>query len=523
MGLVVGLGTSVAAGPAQGADQRRQPNIVLVMLDDLGFSDLGCYGAPIIQTPTIDGLAQDGVRFTQFYNTGKCHTSRISLLTGLYAHQAGNRKIRRGATLAEALKQAGYFTAMTGKWHLGGQPTEFGFQRYFGHLSGACNFFTGQWRGNDAAGEAQNTWYLNGEKFTDFGEDFYTTRDETDYAIKFIDQALKQDKPFFSYLAYNAPHYPLQAPKEAVMRYRDKFKAVGWDKLRQRRYQRQVEMGLIESDWALSPRPDYLPAWDKLTPSQRDFEDLRMATYAAMVELVDRNLNRLIDHLKEKGEWENTLLLLCSDNGACPYDRTQFKHLKPWNPRSFWCYDPGWAHVGNTPFRWYKQNQHEGGIASPLIAHWPNGLGAQSGSWVREPSHLIDIMPTLLEAADAAYPAQQARGAIESPQGQSLLPLLKGESFEGHDWLYFLYADNRAIRRGPWKLVSAEQGAWELYNMQRDRTELNNLVDEKPELVGDLKKLWHRVAKEVDGAPKYRRQPLEGGKPTFPKKHLTDR
>jgi len=531
--LLLALAAAGHPAPADAAtDQSRdagdpadapRPNIVLVMLDDLGFSDLGAYGAPVIDTPTIDRLANNGVRFTQFYSTGKCHTSRISLLTGLYAHQAGDRRIRHGATLAEILRRAGYFTAMTGKWHLQGKPTDFGFHRYFGHLSGAVNYFTGLWRGNDAKPPAKNTWHLNGETFDDFGEDFYTTRDETDYAIRFINQALEKDKPFFTYLAYNAPHYPLQAPKAAVQKYRGRFKKLGWDTLRQKRYQRQVDMGLIKSKWDPAPRPDYVPPWDELTDKQKDWEDARMATYAAMVELVDRNLERLVDHLKQKGEWDNTLLLLTSDNGACPFDRTAYKNLKPWNPKSFWCYDPGWAHVGNTPFRWYKQNQHEGGIAAPFIAHWPKGLDVEPGSFIREPSHLIDIMPTVLDLTGATYPDHVGDRDVRPMQGKSLLPLLKGEPRESHDWLYFLFAENRAIRRGPWKLVTAENGPWELYHMKRDRTELNDLASERPALTNELKQLWHRVARDIDHAPESHRQPVKGKEPTFPPYFLTDR
>jgi arylsulfatase len=465
----------------------------------------------------MDRLAQQGVRFTQFYNTGKCHSSRISLLTGLYTHQAGNRRIRRGATIPEVLQTAGYFTAMTGKWHLGGQPTNFGFDRYFGHLSGAVNFFTGQWQGNNQKGKKRNTWFLNGEKFTDFGDDFYTTRDETDYAIKFMNEAIAKDKPFFSYLAYNAPHYPLQAPKEAVMKYRGKFKKLGWDKLRKKRYQHMVEMGLIKSKWKLPERPDYVPAWDSLHPAQKDFEDLRMATYAAMIDRVDQNLSRIVKHLKEKGEWDNTLLLLFSDNGACPFDRTYSKHLKPWNEESFWCYDPAWAHVGNTPFRWYKRYQHEGGIASPMIAHWPEGLQAEPGSFVRQPSHLIDIMPTLVDVAGTSYPDPFKRHTPPLP-GSSLTPLLKNNQsdWEGHDYLYFNFGGNYAIRRGKWKLVSAGRSQWELYNMQADRTETNDLSNERPNLTDELKSLWHRVAKEMDGAPKNQRQPVLDREPQFP-------
>lgn len=512
-------------GPAvaQQGDAPRS-NIVVVMLDDLGYSDLGCYGASIIETPTIDRLAANGLRFSRFYNTAKCGPSRASLMTGLYHDQAGFRGLNHGVTLAEALGETGYFTAIAGKWHLGGRPTERGFDRYFGHLNGAVDFFTGLWRGNDNAGPAQNHWRLNGEPFDDFGDDFYTTRDETDYAIRFIDEALERGEPFFSYLAYNAPHYPLQAPRQTVMKYRGRFREVGWDRLRRRRYENLVEMGMIDSRWDLSPRPGYIPAWEELSESQKDWEDFRMATYAAMIEEVDRNLKRLVDHLKERGEWENTLLLLMSDNGGCAIERTDDRDAMPWEAGSFWTLDPGWANVNNTPFRWYKQHQHEGGTATPMIVHWPDGLETKPGAISHQPGHLIDIMPTLLEVAGGEYPDRYEDRDIRPAQGRSLLPIFRGERREGHDWLYFNFVGrNRAIHMGDWKLVSAERARWELYNLERDRTELNDLADEKPALARALRQLWHLVSERVARVPEGQRRPVGEGEPRINPGWITDR
>ena len=493
--------------------EEKRPNIVLMMLDDLGFSDLGCYGASIIQTPTIDRLASNGLRFSQFYNTAKCHSSRICLLTGLYPFQAGNHSMNRGVTIAEVLHEAGYFTAMTGKWHLDKEPTDRGFQRYFGHLSGATNFFTGD-----------DTFRLNGKPWSDFSKDFYTTDANTDYAIQFIDEALAKDQPFFMYVAQNAPHYPLHAPKEDVEKYLGKFKATGWDRLRQQRYERQVAMGLIDPNWKLSKRPDYIEAWSELSDSWKDWEDARMAAFAAMVDRVDRNLKRLIGHLKSQGVWENTLFLLCSDNGACPFERTRGRDKDAWDPESYWTYDVGWAHVGNTPFRWYKQNQHEGGISSPLIVHWPAGLRAKRGSITHQQGHLIDFMPTLVEVAGAKYPDTFDGRKIEPVQGTSLLPIIEGKERTAPEWLYFLFNDNRAIRRGKWKLVSAEWGKWELFNIEEDRTEMNNLADERPELAAELKQLWFHVARNVDRVPKKNLlREVKDEVPTFPAKQMSDR
>ena len=488
----------------------QRPNVLLMMVDDLGYSDFGCYGSEI-ETPNIDGLAKGGLRMSQFYNTAKCHSSRICLLTGKYTFQAGNNAMDKALTVAEVMQHNGYFTAMTGKWHLNKEPTDRGFQRYFGHLSGATNFFTGD-----------DTFRLNGEKWSGFDDDFYTTDANVDYAIQFIDEALKEKKPFFQYIAFNAPHYPLQAKEQDVKKYKGRY-APGWDKVRRARYQRQIEMSLINDKHALSPRPDYIPAWEELTPEERAWEESRMEVFAAMVDCVDQNVGRLVSYLKKRGAYENTLILLCSDNGACPFERTRGKELKPWDPKSYWCYDVGWAHVGNTPFRWYKQNQHEGGISSPLIAHWPQGLTAEKGSISHQPGHLIDLLATCMDATGAEYP-REFNGQVTSPiQGRSLLPLLQGKEREGHDWLYFQFSNNRAIRQRDWKAVSARGGRWELYDIANDRSELHDLASKQPQKLEEMKALWHRVAKDVDQAPKNYRKPAGKSLQTFSPGQMTKR
>jgi arylsulfatase len=480
------------------------------MVDDLGFSDFGCYGSEIA-TPHIDGLAQQGLRFSQFYNTAKCHSSRVSLLSGLYCNQAGNAKLDRAVTIGEVLQQAGYFTAMVGKWHLNNEPTNRGFMRYWGHLSGATNFFTGD-----------NTFRLNGKPWSDFDKDFYTTDANVDYAIRFIDEALEARQPFFQYVAFNAPHYPLQAPKEDVMKYKGRYDE-GWDALRAARYKRQVEMGLIDQSFKLSDRPGYIPSWNKLTDDEKAWESSRMSVFAAMVDRVDQNMGRLIQHLKDKQVFDNTLIMICSDNGACPFERTRGKDLDPWDPDSYWCYDVGWAHAGNTPFRWYKQNQHEGGISSPMIAHWPNGLKAKKGSITHQPGHLIDFMATCVDVGKAKYPEQHAGRKIAPLQGKSLLPILQGEQRSGHDYLYFQFSNNRAIRKGDWKLVSARGGRWELYNLAVDRSELNDLAAKNPKLTNELKALWNKVAEDVDRLRPNARKEVGKGLQTFPANSMTTR
>jgi arylsulfatase len=466
-----------------------RPNIVLIMADDLGFADLGCYGSEI-ETPNLDALASSGMRFSQFYNTAKCHSSRVSLLTGLYCDQAGGAKLNHGATIAEVLGEAGYSTSMAGKWHLDKQPTDFGFQRYWGHLSGATNFFTGD-----------DTFRLDGEVWEVpaqlNGRPFYTTHAITDFAIDFLEEATEGEKPFLLYAAFNAPHYPLQAPEKDVRKYDGVYDG-GWDKLRVSRHQRQLESGLLPAKYKLSPRPDHVPAWKSLSKKEREWEADRMEVFAAMVDVLDQNVGRLVSFLKQKGVYDNTLILFCSDNGACPFERTRGRYLEPWDPNSYWTYDASWAHAGNTPFRLYKQNQHEGGISSPLIAHWPRGIKAEPGSITNQPGHLIDFMATFVDVADADYPTQIGNRVIDPLQGKSLLPILQGTERQAHENLYFHFGTDRALRQGPWKLVGAKLGRWELYNLDEDRTELNDLAAKYPERVDAMAKKWFDIAENTD-------------------------
>jgi arylsulfatase len=459
------------------------------MADDLGFSDLGCYGSEIA-TPNLDTLAANGLRFSQFYNTAKCHSSRVSLLTGLYCDQAGSTKLRRGATIAEALSSAGYFTAMVGKWHLSKQPTDFGFKRYWGHLSGATNYFTGD-----------KTFRLNGEKWevpkTVNGRPFYTTHAVTDFALGFLEEATRSDEPFLLYVAFNAPHYPLQAPEKAVRKYDGRYDG-GWDRIRAERHRRQLDSGLLPKKWKLSPRPDHVPAWDSLPEKERQWEADRMEVFAAMVDVLDQNVGRLVEFLKQKGIFDNTLILFCSDNGACPFERTRGRYLKPWDPKSYWTYDASWANACNTPFRLYKQNQHEGGISSPLIVHWPEGLKTKPGAITDQPGHLIDFMATFLDITGATYPTQIGDRSIDPLQGKSLLPIFRGRTRKPHETLYFHFGTDRALRQEPWKLVSAKLGKWELYNMDEDRTELNDLSGLQTERVAAMEAEWFRIAEHVD-------------------------
>lgn len=467
-----------------------RPNIVLIMVDDMGFSDIGCYGGEV-KTPNLDSLASSGLRFTQFYNCAKCETTRTTLLSGKYYPEVNKTKLENCITIAEGLKSAGYTTLMTGKWHLESTPNQRGFDQFFGHLSGACNFFLGD-----------DSFRFNEQKFKVPPTGFYTTDANTDFAIRFLDEAHADspDQPFFLYVAYNAPHYPLQAPREEVEKYRGKYK-IGWDELRRRRFARQKELGLFPSDTRLSPRPQNVPAWETLSAEEQEHQDLMMATFAGMIDRVDQNIGRIVEKLDTLGVRDNTLIMFLDDNGACPFQRSKKKtieeNLMPWDPASFWCYDHRWAHACNTPFREYKQNQHEGGITSPMIVNWPAGLTAK-GQITAQPGHLVDIMATCLDLAGTDYPTQIDGQPISPPRGLSLKPIFEGQQRQPHDSLFFsFYGKNNAIRVGDWKLVNINFGDFELYNLANDRTELNDLSKTEPDQFMKMKRIWEQVSSEV--------------------------
>lgn len=483
--------------------QRSQPNILVVLADDMGFSDLGCYGSEI-ETPNLDRLAGEGLRFTQFYNTAKCHASRISLLTGRYPYQAGNRTLKKAITIPEVLGGAGYFTAMAGKWHLEKQPTDFGFARYFGHLGGSCNYYKGD-----------DTFCLNGQPWTVPPTGFYTTVANVDFALKFLGEARAEKKPWCLYLAFNAPHCPLQPLEQDYKKYLGRYDA-GWDAIRAARVKKQEHLGLFGPHIEPSPRPDHIPAWDKLSPEQREWESRRMAAYAALIDRLDQEMGRLLENLRTAGELDNTFILFVSDNGADPYEsRIVGRDLKPSDPSSLWRLGTGWAWMCNTPFRFYKQNQFEGGIATPAIVHWPAGLKAKAGSVTDVPAHLIDVLPTLAEVGGAVIPSAWPGRELTPLAGVSLVPVLNGGKLPSRP-LYFLYDTDRGLREGDWKLVSFQRNPWELYNLAEDRTEQHNLASQNPEVRDRLAKLWFQMAEIVDMAPPIRRAPvLETAKPVI--------
>lgn len=471
------------------------PNILIVLTDDLGFSDVGCYGAEI-ETPTLDRLAANGLRFSQFYTTGKCHSSRVSLLTGRWCRQAGDESMARGVTIPEILQPAGYFTAMSGKWHLSKEPTDFGFQRFFGHLSGATHFFRGD-----------KTFRLNGEPWEVPQEGFYTTIAKVDFALKFLAEAREEKKPWMLYLSFNAPHAPIHPLPEDYEKYEDHYK-VGWDEIHRKRVAKVRELGLLSEEMKAAPRPDHIPAWDELTPAIREWESRRMAGYAGMIDRVDQELGRLVADLEKAGELDNTLIMFFSDNGACPYDRHNIRRdLAPHDPETRWTDSTGWAWARNAPFRFYKQNQYEGGITTPAIMHWPAGIKTKHGRINSTVAHLVDVLPTINEIAGVenleTYPGREP-----SPlAGVSLAPVFAGKPLESRPPVHFLFDLDRGLRDGDWKLVAFQAGPWELFNIAKDRTELSNLADKHPERVERMAAEWHRMTKDVLKAPKREQRP----------------
>jgi arylsulfatase len=496
------------------APPQPKPNVVVILADDMGFSDIGCYGSEI-PTPNLDRLAARGIRFTQFYNTARCSPSRASLLTGLYPHQAGmghlDNDVRPGRpgyqgrladhcqTNAEALQPAGYFTAMTGKWHLGQQhgtaPWQRGFQRSLNLQAGGVYY-------PNQRGREKVPLFLNGRELPknapEFGDSWYGTGLWTTYGLKFIGEALAQSKPFFLYLAHVAPHFPLMAPQETIARFRGMY-AAGWDQLRRERHARQIKIGLLDQRWPLTERPPDSPSWDSLTPPQREQFDHLMAIYAATIHHLDLSVGRLVQTLEQRGVLSNTLILFMSDNGgnAESGPSGRFNGNPPGGPDSDIYLGMNWATLANTPFRRYKHFTHEGGIATPLIAHWPAAIPKRlEGSYNHTPGHLIDILPTVLDAAGAKPdPAKTA------PEGVTLLPAFAGRAFQRSQPLFFMHEGNRAVRHGKWKLVSKYMDPWELYDMQADRTEMRDLAASNPAKVEELAAAYDAWARRTNTDP----------------------
>ncbi|MGK6350975.1 arylsulfatase [Parapedobacter sp. DT-150] len=518
--LIIYLLTICTAVSCQPKTERSKPNIILIMSDDMGYSDLGCYGGEI-ETPVLDGLAEGGVRFTQFYNGARCCPTRASLISGLYPHQTGighmtnpseNFEVHdyhipgyRGElsqqthTLAEVLRTAGYRTLMAGKWHLGMEhreqwPLQRGFDRFYGILDGASNYFQpvhprGITLDNDPVDVQDST--------------YYTTDAFTDYAIRFINegQDVNKKSPFFLYLAYTAPHWPLQAPKSVIDKYRDRYDQ-GWAALRTERYEKMIELGLVDSSWRLSPADGL--GWDTLSSEKRTDLALRRAIYAAQVDQMDRNIGRLVDYLKTNGLLENTLIVFINDNGACAEGGMlgggKSEQLET-KEGYFLTYGQSWANASNTPYREYKHWVHEGGISSPLIAHWPAGISSSlRGKLISEYGFLPDIMATFADISGASYPSERNGKPVPSMVGESFLPLLKGSDEPIHDQpIFWEHEGNKAVRLGNYKAVMKweenKPEKWELYDISKDRTELNDLSEKEPDRLALLVTAWEEWAR----------------------------
>lgn len=503
------------------ARDTRRPDILLVLADDMGFSDIASYGGEI-STPSLDRLAQGGVRMTQFYNTARCSPSRASLMTGLHPHQVGigilnfddapdgypGNLVEECTTIAEVLRETGYATYLSGKWHMAvdmdnansAWPTRRGFDRFFGTLEGAGSYY----QPRTLTRQEEN---IETESLKD---DFFYTDAITENAIEFLTdhEESRAEDPFFLFLSYTAPHWPLHAHEKDIAKYEHRFDA-GWDELREQRLERLVKAGIIDPRWALSDRDERVPAWRDV--EDKDWEASRMQVYAAQVDSMDQGIGRVIAKLEQTGRLNNTLVIFLSDNGGCAEEMppesvkefvTSFVPLKeisrqgeqvvpgnvpglrPGPEETYQSYGRAWANLSNAPFREYKHWIHEGGISTPLIVHWPQGLD-QSGAICTVPNQLVDILPTLAEAAGATYPMQRNGQDVPPAEGRSMLPALRGVDAEPRD-LFWEHEGNAAVRRGQWKLVRKHARPWELYDIEADRTELNDLAPQHLDRVAEL-------------------------------------
>ena len=536
---------ALALSGCRSVDAPPRPDIVLIMADDMGFSDLGSYGGEI-GTPHLDRLAANGLRFSHFYNTARCCPTRASLLTGLYAHQAGVGHMMgddklpgyRGdlaanaVTIAEALKDAGYGTYMSGKWHvtrhvghwsgndeltsIHNWPRQRGFDRFYGTIHGAGSFY-------DPISLTEDNEPVELTPPDDpEAPVYYYTDAISEHAARFVRdhaESERSDDPLFLYVAHTAPHWPLHALPEDIARYRGRY-ADGWDAIRAERRQRLIELGLIEADWPIAGRDPRVPAWADVPGEERPWFERAMEVYAAQVDRMDRGIGEVVAALEETGRLDNTLILFLADNGGCAEVLTERwtglaiprqaldgspvavgndLSVLPGPESSYQSYGPHWAHASNTPFRLYKHWVHEGGIASPLIVHWPARI-ADGGGIARETAHVIDLMATALDAAGATHPASRAGSASIPVEGVSLLPAFQAQPLH-RDAVFWEHEGNRAVRSGKWKLVSRYPGEWELYDVLADRTEANDLALVEPERVAALAVLWNDWAARTGVVP----------------------
>ena len=504
-----------------------RPNIVLILADDMGYSDLGCWGSEIF-TPNLDALAKEGLRFTQLYNAARCCPTRASLLTGVYPHQAGvghmmeDRRLpgyrgnlsRECATIAELLGKGGYQTMMCGKWHVtrhvgeGGPkhtwPLKRGFEKFYGTIHGAGSYF-------DPVTLCRDNFFVRATG------DFYYTDAISEHATGYVAEAARGDRPFFLYVAYTAPHWPLHAREQIIARYRARYSA-GWDAIRQRRYKEMVRLGIISRKWALSPRDERAEAWS--SAADRPWHERRMEVYAAQIDSMDRGIGRIMEKIKQVGVEQNTLVFFLADNGGCAEEiganwkglhipqRTRRgrsvqcgnnPNIMPGGDDTYQSYGLAWANASNTPFRLFKHWVHEGGIATPLIVSWPAVLRTPGGI-THQVGHVTDIMATCLEVAGVEHPKTFGGFPLVPLEGKSLLPILLGQQRQRGP-IFWEHEGNRAVRDGKWKLVTRHPGRWELYDMEADRTEMNDLAEKFPAVAGYMKRLWEQWADRAHVEP----------------------
>lgn len=546
--------SALASASLLGAAAPR-PNIVIILSDDMGYSDLGCFGSEIA-TPNLDALAAQGVRFTQFYNNARCCPSRASLLTGLYPHQTGiglmmeNRGFdayrgdlnERNVTIAEALKPAGYRSYAVGKWHVTpgkttaelarrqNWPLQRGFDRYYGTINGCGSY----WDPNSLVRDNQEITVANDPEYRP--AEYYYTDAITDHATRFIREHARDhaQQPFFLYVAYTAAHWPMQARERDIAKYHGRYDA-GYGPVAAARWERQKQLGVVQASWGLPP-----PAEDWSQVKNHEFETRCMEVYAAMIEVMDEGIGRIVAQLKAEGQLDNTIICFLEDNGGCaepvgrtgdfqprgngptlaPLDKDFLQHgNQPAQTRDGWpvrfgygvlpgpadtfvAYGRGWANVSNTPFREYKHWVHEGGISTPLIVHWPAGIpAARRGQLEPQPGHLVDLMTTCADLAGATYPAQFKGHTIQPMEGVSLRPALAGEPLARTEPIFWEHEGNRAMRDGKWKLVLKYPGSWELFNMEADRTEQHDLSGQEPARAKRMAAQWEVWAKRVGVQP----------------------
>ena len=503
-----------------------RPNVLIILADDMGFSDAGCYGGEVV-TPNLDHLAQNGLRFTQFYNTARCWPTRAAILTGYYAQQvrrdtvpgvpSGGRGVRPAwaRLLPQMLQPLGYRSYHSGKWHVDGKPLQNGFDRSY-HLEDCGRYFN------------PRVHFEDDQKLPPVppGSGYYATIAIADHAIKQLrDHAEKHaGKPFFQYLCFNAPHFPLQALPEDIARYQDRY-AQGWDAVRQERWQRMKALGLVNHDLPALERqvgpPYHFPEalkllgpgetnrpvpWTELSDEQRAFQPTKMALHAAMIDRMDREIGRVLDQLRAMGAFENTLILFLSDNGASAEimvrDNGHDPAAAPGSARTHLCLGPGWSSAANTPLRRHKTWVHEGGISTPLIAHWPKGITSR-GQLRRTPGHVIDLVPTILDLAGGKRFETWNGRPVPPPPGKSLMPLFAQDGTVAHDFIWWQHEGNRAIRMGAWKLAAAGENApWELYDLSIDRGESHNLAEARPAKKRELEAAWRQHFEEFGALAK---------------------